>query len=210
MIKPPFTVLILKNSNQPVTIRITTGLLLMTCGVITLFGIFIGFLTGYYVFNNSGDYVVAVKDKLESNYLPVVQKNNHTADKIKIKSLSVKHLKNDKTELTLSFSGTPDSEEVYVWLIVNPEAETAGEIVVYPRNPIFKGLPVDYRNGIAHFPSENSEMTISLSDETAGIVLEQFRIIVYSMNGKIIADRNFIENSNFGNSNFQMSKTRIL
>jgi hypothetical protein len=197
MIKPPFTILILKNSRYPLTIRITTGIILLAFGIISLGGALAGFAITYLILHNTGDFSAASYSNSEMNYIQVEPSHNDTRMEPDIYSLSVKHLKNDNTELKLRLKALPENEEVYIWLIVNPEADTAGEMVVYPRNPIFKGLPVDYRNGITYFPSEGGDISITLSDDTAGIDIEEFRILIFSPEGEIIADRYFKKNSEF-------------
>ena len=78
-----------------------------------------------------------------------------------------------------------------MWLIVNPYAETVSERVVYPRSPLFRGLPVDYRNGIAYLHTEGEAFTISLSEELVDITVKQFRILVFDREGTLLIDKYF-------------------
>ena len=64
-----------------------------------------------------------------------------------VKELSIREVDNGEVEIEFTFANILDSLELFVWIIINPEAETAGDIIIYPRSPVFRGLPVDYRNG---------------------------------------------------------------
>ena len=205
MIKPPFTVLIIKNSHHPLTIRVTTGFIILTFGFISLAGAFIGFAITFYVFSDSDNLSAAVSNKSSYEYNPVQPVNDDTGEKPYIQSFSVTQNKSDVIELKLKFTPIPATEEIYVWVIVNPDSEIASEMVVYPRNPIFRGLPVDYRNGITYFPSEGSDVTITLSEDTAGIMVERLRLLVYSADGKIITDSLFSRSAESSNQSSMFS-----
>jgi len=191
VIKPPFTVLILKNTHHPVTIRVTKGFILTTFVFISVVSILIGIGTFYLVFNTNIETHEAFINSSSIMYIPLQTENTPTPPKPDIHNLSVNYHKNGETEVTIHFSSLPEAMRVFVWLIVNPHAETPGEMVVYPRSPVFRGLPVDYRNGVVFLSSESDSLTISLSDEINGIDIQQFRILVYSSEGILLIDKNF-------------------
>ncbi|MFC1692192.1 hypothetical protein ACFL1R_01655 [Candidatus Latescibacterota bacterium] len=194
MLKPPFTVLILKDSQHPVTVRVTTGFVLSVFVLICFIGAMIGSGATYYYFQKYAGIKEVVMKSTEPAYIPQKADSAASTQSADIQRLTVKHHKNGDTDVIMTFTGIEENREVYVWLLVNPEAETVGEMVIYPRNPVFRGLPVDYRNGITYYPYEGQEITITLSDEVEGILIKQFRIIVYSSEGKILIDKYFSEN----------------
>lgn len=193
MIKPPFTVLILKESRHPVTVRVTSGLIVLFLLSLIISGMLLGFSLSYLVALYNGQKPFISEKGNTPEYTPlqtVVSEEKLDPD---INSISIKRLSESETDITVRFSSLPENEEVYVWLIVNPETEIPGERIVHPRNPLFRGFPADYRNGMAFFPSEDQDFTISLADEIEGISLRVIRILVYSAKGDIIADRSFRE-----------------
>jgi len=196
MLKPPFTILILKDSNHPLTVRITTGLIVLIVLFVSLGGVMIGVSMGYFLFHNKTDLISTAPDEDTTDFTPEMSLQENTIMKPDIRNLSVKHHKNDETDMILSFTSLPDNETLYVWIIVNPDAETVGERIIHPRNPVFRGMPVDYRNGFPFTSSDDNELAIPLPDEAESIVLEQFRVLVYSLDGKKVTDRYLHRNSN--------------
>ena len=194
MIKPPFTILILKNSRRPVTIRVTMGFILAVLILVFLIVVFIGFATTFFVFHDTSILSVSALKSSIPEFTPVQPENDIIQPKPDIQRFSVLYNRNNNMELKLGISSLPGNEKAYIWIMVNPDAVTAGETIVYPRNPIFKGLPVDYRNGITYLPTENTDFSITLSEEIAGIASKRFRILVYSSDGRILVDKYFQEN----------------
>ncbi|MFC1528412.1 hypothetical protein ACFL5B_00735 [Candidatus Latescibacterota bacterium] len=194
MIKPPFTVIVIKDTRHPVTIRVTTGIFLLLFGTIILTGILIGFAFNSLLFQKTFVFSGDAQKSRTSEFIPVQPESKVVTEQPEISRLSIiDHKKGDK-ELKLNFTSFPGNEKMYVWLIVNPDAGTVGEIVVYPRNPIFKGLPVDYRNGIVYLSSNGGDISINLSDVAAGIELIELHILAYSSDGELIVNQYFREN----------------
>jgi hypothetical protein len=194
MIKPPFTILVLKDSHQPVTIRITrkfvliflTTFLIVAC-IIALVGAFWGIsLTkgGAKVFSD-----LTMKSKtLKYVLVDEKEKNNSSGTAIKpdIKDLSILQTASGSIDLTFGFKNIGEDKDLFVWLIINAEAEKSGDILVYPRSPLFRGFPVDYRNGILHSPKEGKYLKVTFAGPAAGIEVKNLRIIVYTIDGSMI------------------------
>jgi len=192
MIRPPFTVLILKDSRHPATIRVTYGLILAVLGGFSLAGVFMGFALSYFVFNGPGDLSPAVVEQPAGVY-SFTEKREAGASRggPEMYDFSMRRNADDDAVVDLHFTSPPIREGIYVWLIVNPDAETAGEMVVYPRNPLFRGLPVDYRNGVFFPPTGEDHLEIRMAGEIEGIELESVRILLYSHAGELLSDRRF-------------------
>ncbi len=198
MIKPPFTVVILKDSHQPVTIRVTKKFVLSLFLMVTLlFGITIfGIITylphSYINFVSSN---VEKKSK-EAEHIFIEYKSdtitkNSAIPEPDVKDLAIQQLDDGIMEITFNFANISGSNELYVWLIVNPDSESAGETLIYPRSPIFRGLPVDYRNGILYNPSYEKNISATFSRPIIGTDFNLFRILAYSLEGDIIIDKRF-------------------
>jgi len=196
MIKPPFTVLILKDSHHPVTIRVTKRLALslfltiLVLSGIAIYGIIHYLPHGYTKFassnidnkSNEKEYILLEYNKNENSKtvdLPVPN----------VKELSIQEINDGEIEIEFTFTNVPDEQELFVWIIINPEAETAGEMIIYPRSPVFRGLPVDYRNGSVYNQSDKKYLKASFSGLMIGIDFTQFRILAYSPEGNIIVDK---------------------
>ncbi|MBN1292269.1 MAG: hypothetical protein JXB48_10550 [Candidatus Latescibacteria bacterium] len=108
--------------------------------------------------------------------------------------LSIARHNNNEMEILFSFLNISDYNKLYIWLIINPDADISSETVIYPRNPIFRGVPVDYRNGIEYFTSEQKEINISITDLIYDIDFKDFRILAYSQDGLILVDKRFSVN----------------
>jgi len=189
MIKPPFTLLILKKSRHPVTIRVSTGLAVFFFLSATMFGIIVGSVASYLLFGGSDAVTASKQPQPDTGFVHADPPETGTDRPFDIRSLEVAQDKNGISSVTVSLSPVPDGGEVYVWLIVNPGAESPGELIVHPRNPLFKGLPVDYRNGIVYIPSDGGRLSINLPEESRNVRTEQLRVLVYSSDGEILTDR---------------------
>ncbi len=188
MIKPPFTVLIIKDSHHPVTIRVTR------CFIITILLIPALCIVSGFVISHVIMYDIGISSSSTPSYIQESSENDAYKEAADIKGLNVRHHRNGELEISFGFKSIPENTLHYVWLIVNPDADTIGEIIIYPRSPIFRGLPVDYRNGIEHRAALDREVTITLSEEVVGIFIKQFRILAYNDKGKLLVDKYFAEN----------------
>jgi len=198
MIKPPFTVVILKDSHQPVTIRVTKRFVLSLFLIVTLlFGLTIFGIITYLpnIYTNFVSSNVEEKSR-EAEYIFLEYKSDTdtTTSAIPepdVKDLAIQQLNDGITEITFTFANIPGNNELYVWLILNPDSETVGETLIYPRSPIFRGLPVDYRNGILYNPSDEKNLSATFSRPITAIDFNRFRILAYSLEGNIIIDKRF-------------------
>jgi hypothetical protein len=196
MIKPPFTIIILKHMHQPVTVRVTVRLFLMAAGIIALTGAVAGFGTAYLAIGGKKTIIEDVPVIGDPVYLPVNPSTDTGTLPVDIQRVSIRRDTGSEAFLTLHFSARPDSGEMFLWLIANPNAAAPGDMTIYPRNPIFQGMPVDYRNGIVLAPvEENASFNIALPEEMAGLRIDNLRILVYSSSGGIVADTFFHENT---------------
>ena len=101
----------------------------------------------------------------------------------------IEQIDNDNIEITFTFTNIPRDNELYVWIITNPNAETGGEVFIYPRGPIFRGLPVDYRNGILYHQEDNKHLKATFLGPIIGVDFEEVRILAYSREGNSIIDK---------------------
>jgi len=113
-----------------------------------------------------------------------------------ISDLFVSRQKNGRMEISFSLVNVPSGENTYIWAMTNPDDVSTGEMAIVPRSPIFRGFPVDFRNGILFDRSVGKQCKIILSDEITGIVVKKIRILVYSMAGKVLVNKEFTINQN--------------
>ncbi len=200
MIKPPFTLLILKKSHAPVTIRVTTGLsMVMLAGTLIVMST-IGLGAALSFRGNAGapsPPQAVSTDGFEVDAPPV----ENTPVPFDIETFTVNRSREGVSSIELGM--TPpreggDDAAVYVWLILNPAAPTPGERIVHPRNPLFRGYPVDYRNGISYIPREGEHLSIELSQDARGVTTDRVRVLVYSSEGEMLADRFFSRTAQSG------------
>jgi hypothetical protein len=201
MLKPPFTLLIIKKTHEPVTVQVTIKMILFVVVLFFILSMVSGFgisilLANFHIPFSFTSAVVTRSAQPNSGYarLNSVTAGDSTmtdTSQTDITELSIIHDTDQDLEIVFSLAGVEPYSIVYVWAVVNPDASIPGETVIYPRNPVFRGIPVDYRNGIRHRPSTGSEIKVSLSEEIAGIDVRVFRILVYSPEGKILADKHF-------------------
>ena len=196
MIKPPFTVLILKDSYHPVTIRVTKRMVFsLFLTILVLFGVAMYGILHYLPHDYTRFASSNVDNKSsEKEYILLEYKkdeNSKTVDlpEPEVKELSIQEINDGEIEMEFTFANIPDNHELFVWIIINPEAETAGEMIIYPRSPVFRGLPVDYRNGSLYNQSDKKYLKASFSGLMIGIDFTQFRILAYSKEGNIIVDK---------------------
>jgi len=193
MITPPFTVLILKSTHHPLTIRITFGMMVIGVTALLVAGAVIG-LTAGLVFRGPGvEKVLFTGDESKETLINTPGKTVVESETSDVTDLILTRPDQDSAELTVAFTDEPSNEVVYLWLVVNPDTDTPGDLVIYPRNPLFRGFPVDYRNGVELFPSRGKEAKVTMSKLTAGIRADRFRILIYSATGDILVNRYFTE-----------------
>lgn len=198
MIKPPFTVVILKDSHQPVTIRVTKRFVLLLFLIIPLsFSLVIFGIIPYLPHSNINFASTNVEEKSKEaeyilrEYKSDINTKTTVLPEPDIEDLAVQQLNDGKLEITFTFANITSNNDLYVWLILNPDAETVGETLIYPRSPIFRGLPVDYRNGILYNTSNEKYLKAAFSGPMIGINFNRFRILAYSLEGNIIVDKHF-------------------
>ena len=200
MIKPPFTILLLKNSQSPVTIRITRGgfFLFLTVSAVLVFLAVNGIMS---FFSQGGAGQISLSDisskSGNSRYVLIDEnkdKNAEPAGKVMpdIKDLTIKHSPDSGIEVSFVFFNMGDENEVFVWLLLNTDSVNEKELSVYPRSPIFRGLPVDFRNGILHETAGGKPLKISFNGSQANVALKKLRILAYSLEGKIVFDKTVV------------------
>ena len=192
MIKPPFTVLILKNSSKPITVRITAGLLLAIFMIISIVCTLSVFFSSYVIIKyKTNTHDITTTDESGPGFVQFQPELSVPSTEPNMQAFKVNYHENDSMEIKIRFVQIEENNLMYLWLIVNPDAETVGERVVYPRSPLFRGLPVDYRNGIAYLHTEGEDITIPLSEEVVGITVKQFRILFFESEGTLVVDKYF-------------------
>lgn len=196
MIKPPFTVLILKNSHRPVTIRVSVLFLILICAGVPMISIVMGFglsqvfKGAFTARHGSGAHVQA----LHSSSLPARPDEDGAGNPrpaADIAGLFVAFTKGGGMDITFSLAGNPPEGKVYVWIVINPGSSPSGETFIFPRSPVFRGLPLDFRNGVVYVPSKEKTCAISITEGLSGSAIERLRILIYTQEGTILADKRF-------------------
>lgn len=197
MLTPPFTVMILKDSRRPVTIRVSLPLVvivLFLAGVLLALAVMVSapFTNGLPV----GDDPLPEKTPLDdgirlavSSPDTIVGGDTGIALDVTLTGLAVEQSAQGDVEISFEVLGEDADVPLRVWLIMNPHAADVGQIAVVPRGPLFRGLPVDFRNGIEFTPSPGKTLKATIAGELAGVNLEQFRILAYTETGEIAIDR---------------------
>ena len=192
MLLPPFTVLIVKKNRRPVTVRVTGWLvfiIFVLCGSVLLGT---AMIAGRFAVQPSVRPVVATSPEPAASAAYVLAAPTDTALEpngtaaADIAGFEVARDENGNVACTFSVANTPEGEELYLWIMVNPNT---AESVIYPRNPLFHGLPVDYRNGIRHAPQNGHLLRLTFSGPESGITLDRFRILAYEPSGDLIIDK---------------------
>ncbi len=200
MIRPPFTLLLIKKAHEPVTLHITTSFLLLLMLLFTLSSLAAGF--GIASFSPKFELPFLTTESISPSensdpglvtMTPALSEdeNNTLSTVPEIKNLSIARRNESDLEINFSFINISEHEHVYIWLIINPDSYSGSETVIYPRNPMFRGMPVDYRNGVEYIPLDNKDFELSLSELIEGILVNKIRILAYSSEGKIILDKRF-------------------
>ncbi len=197
MIKPPFTLLILKNPHRPLVIRISVPLFILLAAIF----IMLSGASGYGL-------LMAVSSASRGRMFasnPVAQSpagivspgtTGSPAPRPEISGLFVSPAREGGTEVSFSLTNTAPGELYYLWIVANPDAAGSGSFSIHPRNPVFHGLPVDYRNGEIYDRSEGGEVSVTIGEEEPRLTVEKLRILVYSSDGKILTDKQFTVGQN--------------
>ena len=198
MIKPPFTIIVLKDSHNPVTLRITKRLVfllfLVFCAVAGLaFNGVLGVLPREFSELSSADFG---KSPEGIGYILPENKGDGDPDTVDlskpdVSEMTINEINDNEIEFEFSFARITNTQNFYVWIIVNPEAETAGEMIIHPRSPVFRGLPVDFRNGIYYNRAESGSVKAVFSGIKIGLDFTRFRVLAYSDEGNIVVDKVF-------------------
>ena len=187
MLKPPFTAIILKETNPPMTLRVTTGFI----GVIIVAIAMLGFLAGVGISGLFGGFTSRGSDTIITDSpdtaIPATIGSDAAQSSPDILSVTINEKSSGGIALSVQFTGLGAENPVYVWVIVNP----GGDTIVHPRNPLFKGLPVDFQNGVHFLAGQSRTCTIDMTAETKGLHIETFRVVTYSEAGDILIDRIF-------------------
>ncbi len=198
MLKPPFTVIILKDSKHPMTLRVTTAfvLLLLLITFIFMWLAVSGIIM--YLPDNNAEYTLSNIEQKSQNaeYILIEKENDKDSDKDEfpepdVKDIAIQNSQNGTLEITFTFENTDNNKELYVWLILNSEAEKFGETLIYPRSPLFRDVPVYFRNGIKYDSLNNKYIKATFYETEIGIDFKKFKVLAYSLEGNIIVDRSY-------------------
>jgi hypothetical protein len=193
MVRPPFSILFLKRGTHPAVVRITTFRLLLL--IVIVLAPWAG--TSYLLHTRAGhapSQQAVTPAPIRESDEPSIPQEPPPAIPMpspEVAEFSIeRESRSGAFDLDCSFTGIPMDESFYLWLIINPAEGETGERVVHPRSPLFHGLPVDYRNGISYSP-DDGPASFSLNESVEGIRAEQFRILVFALDGSLLLDRTF-------------------
>ena len=192
MLKPPFTVIIIKRTHEPLTVQVTNFMLISISLLVLMLCLLSGFGISILLSKLNVPFIhktATITQQLANNSIYTDTEISGDQSSSGIGKISLNRKRKNITDLEFYFSHDSSHEIVYVWLIINPDAQTAGETVIVPRNPVYRGVPIDYRNGIEHHLSDGNKVTIALSDAISGLELVTFKILAYDPDGNVIADR---------------------
>ncbi len=203
MIKPPFTVLLLKDAHNPVTLRITVKLVallfIVLCGLIGLAG-----YGAVRLMPGADSEMLSAgieSDVAEQGYILAEAGNEEQSDSTQprqpdVVNMSIDTATNGELQFEFSFTGIPLEQHLFVWIIINPDDSDSGMTVIHPRSPMFRGIPVDYRNGIPYRRTQDGSISAVLPEMTIGIDFNRFRVLAYSENGDVVIDKTFSVHKN--------------
>ena len=194
MLLPPFTLLIVKKAHRPVTIRITGWFVV----IVAMTAVLLAGGTAALVnrFAKPAEMLVAANPApagtvTEDVLVPVSpdSANISGTEEPGIAEFAVTRSDNGDMAFTFTVENTPADEELYFWIMVNQKKTAGTEVTVYPRGPLFRGLPVDYRNGIRHTPGGGRQLRLTFTGPEADSGFEQFRILAYEPSGGLLIDK---------------------
>jgi hypothetical protein len=195
MIKPPFTLLILKTPHRPVTVRVTSTLLVLFGAVVLCAAVVLAFGISTFLGRGNPENAV-VHGGLAAQ--PDDGGAAHSRPALDITGLFVNFTKGGGLDISFTLAGNPPAGKLYAWVVINPDSSSSEETIIYPRGPVFRGLPLDFRNGIALSPDIGKACTIGIEEGLSGVSAERLRILLYSGEGAIVADRKFKVNPSTG------------
>ena len=201
MLKPPFTVIIIKKTHEPLTVQVTyrsvitvfllLSLLITSAGLgipILLSKVHIPYITQLFQGKYQGGSGAQESPAgAVSGKVRLVNKDAQPG----VGNLTISHAGQNKTGIDFSLSPVDSCETMYVWLIINPDALPGDETAIYPRNPMYRGIPVDYRNGLAFGPSTDKKVSIEISDLISDTEFKTFTILAYSPDGTVLVNSTY-------------------
>ena len=206
MLLPPFTIMIIKNSRRPVTIRVTYPLAVAVLCILAIAAFLTVSAVQSYVLPSlsvlpdmrGGDRTVTEYILVESSGDTPGETAPVSPSQPEITGLTITTSRDDDIELSFAVANYTGQGELYLWLILNPGADDANRTTVVPRNPLFRGMPVDYRNGIRHLPADNKKLRFTFAEQAAGGGIDALRVLAYSPGGDIVIDRTITIRQNTG------------
>lgn len=192
MIRPPFTILILKNAHRPVTIRVTTLTLLLFLTVVPVFSCAAGIgLNSLFRQMTASQSIPSPTAGSVSGDDPsfVAPPVSAASDSIGtgISEVFTSRTAGGGMEVSFTPTNAPSGETCYIWVILNPDRDS-GEMVIHPRSPVFRGMPVDYRNGIPFLSAREKKCAITVEDIPDGLSITRIRILMFSSAGRVLSD----------------------
>jgi hypothetical protein len=193
MIKPPFTILILKDGRHPVTIRVTVILMLVLCAGIPILAGMAGFGLSELLRGTAGGILHSKTTSVHPGTAttPNTAETTITNSAVDIDGLYVSFVKDGGIEVSFKLTGATGNGKVYVWLVMNPDSPTQPGLHIHPRSPVFRGLPLDYRNGVVFDPIRERTVTVQIQDFPPDVSVDSLRVLVYAEEGTMLADKRF-------------------
>ena len=200
MFKPPFTVIIIKKTHEPLTVQVTYRLViaafLLFSFIVTGAGFGVSLLLSrvqipYSKISELGKQQGSGTQKFlagtVSGEIRLVKENAQPG----VGNLAISHAGGNKMGIEFTLSPADSCDFVYIWLIINPDALPGDETAIYPRNPMYRGIPVDYRNGLAFGPTTDKKVSIEISDLISDTEFKTFTILAYSPDGTVLVNSTY-------------------
>ena len=193
MFKPPFTILVLKDGRHPVTIRVTIVLMLVLCAGVPIVAGMAGFGLSELIRNTARSIPHAKTTPGHPGAATTPKTGDTTVpgSAVDIDGLYVSFVKDGGIEVSFKLTGETGNGKVYVWLVMNPDSPAQPGMLIYPRSPVFRGLPLDYRNGVTFDPIRERTFTVQIQDVPQDISVDSLRVLVYTEEGTMLADKRF-------------------
>ena len=128
------------------------------------------------------------------NEYPISENGDSTGKTLNtpaIDKLTVNQISDDTAEIGFTIANPPGGKELYVWVILNTGISSTGDMVIYPRSPLFLGMPVDYRNGIRYIENQPERIRAEFNKMKIGIDFDTFRILAYDPEDVIVIDKTY-------------------
>lgn len=182
MLIPPFTIIIIKNPQRPITIRVTAMLVFVVLCALTLGALLI--VTAHRSFMSRP--VAESIDRGTRYAMTEIVSGQEAAPMPELTGIALSRPRNG--DLELSFELAAETDGLYVWVVLNPPANSPGTSEVIPRNPLFRGVPVDYRNGMWLVPDEDRTVRVGLAGHRDPAAIGTVRILGYARDGGLVID----------------------